>query len=229
MLRFVRGGALPVFALALLFAIPAALRADDIILGNPSDVALCVPFGCDNFGPSTMYQQVYSATAFPQPTAIRSISFFNTESPTGSFLYSSYQISLSTTTAPVNGLSTNFDSNLGGDNQVFFNGILSGTANGQYTIYGSSFNYDPSQGNLLLDIRRTPLVLPGGIGSGGIAFNGRDNSNGLFSFMQNYLPSNFPNYGLVTEFSDTVPEPGTFLLIAGGFLAVGLIRHFRVS
>ena len=171
-MQLLRNGGVAALVLALAWGSPCILRADNIIIGSPSDTGICIPFGCDNFGPSTTYQQVYANTAFPNPTTIRTISFFNTLSPTGSVLYANYQISLSTTSKAVGQLSTNFAENIGGDSQVFYSGILSGSPTGQFNIFGSGFNYNPTLGNLLLDIQRTPLTPPEDFGSGGISFDG---------------------------------------------------------
>jgi hypothetical protein len=52
----------------------------------------------------------------------------------------------------VNSLSNvNFNSNLGANNAAFASMALSGTAPSVLSFTGGPFNYDPSQGNLLLD------------------------------------------------------------------------------
>jgi len=219
-----------VVAAIVALGLAGGLRANNIIIGNPLDAGLCVPFGCDSFGPSTQYQQVYANTAFPQPIAIRTITFFNTKSPSGSFLYSNYQVSLSTTNKAVGQLSTNLAENIGGDSQVFFSGILSGAATGRFTISGLGFNYNPAAGNLLLDIQRTPLLPPSGVGSGGIAFDGlAGTASGTYSWMHNYSPLVFPGFGLMTDFSDAVREPGTVALMGAGILSLIVIRRWKTK
>ncbi len=70
----------------------------------------------------------------------------------GSIAPANYTISLSTTSAAVNGLDTTFANNLGADNAVFFSGVLGGLIGptNQFTITGTPFNYNPALGNLPL-------------------------------------------------------------------------------
>ena len=88
-------------------------------------------------------------------------------------LSGTYQVSLSTTSKPVNGLSSNLASNIGADNTVIFTGNLGGTGTvSSFTITGTApFVYDPAAGNLLVDIVVTDqTLLPNGTGNG-YAFN----------------------------------------------------------
>ena len=76
-------------------------------------------------------------------------------------------------------------------------------------IVGNAFTYDPSKGNLLVDIS---VAYTGGGGT--IYFDAMNgDANGLFSKADNY-GSGFAGFGLVTGFSTTaVPEPGTLSLL----------------
>ena len=98
-------------------------------------------------GYSGEYQQVYSASSFNGPVDITAITFF-TGPISDSSITGNYTLDLSTTSASPLHLSTNYASNTGADNAVFFNGSVSSSL----TFTGTPFLYDPSKGNLLLDV-----------------------------------------------------------------------------
>src|SRR5262249_39157969 len=122
-------------------------------IGAPGDpfTGDCAPFGC-----ALEYQQVYGNSLFSGAVTITGLTFFNNNFVPGSIADANYVISLSTTAAAVNGLSSVFADNLGTDNQVFFSGPLGGLigASNEFTITGTSFSYDPAMGNLLLTITK---------------------------------------------------------------------------
>ncbi len=120
---------------------------------------------------SFRYQQVYDASQFGAlsgPELITGIRFrpdgTNNFSPF-SFVISDIEIRLSTTSAAPDGLDPFFANNVGADVTVVHSGPLPlSTANapgpGDTKVFdveipfSQSFPYDPSQGNLLLDVRR---------------------------------------------------------------------------
>jgi hypothetical protein len=132
----------------------------DIVLGKVLNVTVgvrnngnCMPFMCNL--PTTHIQQVYSAAAFSGLTQINTLTFFQSLlAGTTTVLPGNYQLSLSTTSKPVRGLSPNFAANIGPDNTVIFSGNLGGVSTyPSFTITASvPFIYDPSAGNLLLDV-----------------------------------------------------------------------------
>jgi hypothetical protein len=110
------------------------------------------------------YQQVYGSSDFgSSPLTITGMDF--TTAPAnqsgGAFsgTISNISIFLSTTAAPVDGLSTNYNSNLGANDTQVFGGSLtlsSAGVNGVFDIsipFTTSFVYDPAAGNLLLDVQ----------------------------------------------------------------------------
>lgn len=141
--------------------IVVSVKANPVTVGVAS-TGNCYPFMCNDSGassgPSIHYQQVYSASAFSGPTQINSLTFFRVLAAqfggTSTVLAGNYRVSLSTTTRAVNGLSANLASNIGSDNMVIFNGNLGGlSSTPSFTITASApFFYDPSLGNVLLDI-----------------------------------------------------------------------------
>ena len=219
-------------ALLALLVYPGA-RAASILIGGPPDPAYgsCVPLGCANFVPSTIYQQVYASTNFTGPLMVRSLTFYNSVSPGGTLVDATYSFTLSTTPKAVNALETTFENNPGGDSQLFWQGRLQGQVEGSLTITGTPFEYRPSLGNLLLEVRR---LTPGTALTGGVAFDAHNGTaGGDFSRMSNYYSYTNPDYnlnqGLVTGFSDeaAVPEPASVLLLSSGLAALWWVRRRR--
>jgi hypothetical protein len=135
---------------------------------------------------------------------------------TGGPLGGNFTISLSTTSAPVGGLARPAASNIGADNTIVFSGALPSLSGNQFIIpFSTSFNYDPSQGNLLLDVTGTNLVENGG-------FPLDENLSGLY-FSRLYgadgaLGSGTDSKGLVTGFefgAAAVPGPTPGAGLAG--------------
>lgn len=212
--------------LAALVAPPAF--ATTIIIGSPADAGSgnCFPFGCSG----SRYQQVYNAALFPGPLLINQLQFFNTQFNPGLGVVetANYEIHFSATAAAVNALSAaDFDSNVGANDALFFNGVLGGPIGGPtFTIAGTGFLYNPAAGNLLLDIFKT-----GGAFNGNVFFDARNGSFGTDSSRAHNFGSAFANYGLVTGFSDDgltpVPEPATLTLLAPALAWAAWRRHRR--
>lgn len=203
-----------------------------ITVGAPGDSfnGDCAPFGC-----ALEYQQVYGAGLFPGIITITDLTFFNLNFVPGDIAPANYTISLSTTSAAVNGLNATFASNVGADNQTFFSGPLGGTIGpaNQFTISGTPFNYNPSTGNLLLHVIKdrgesdfsvfldfSSAAAPGTF-SRAYGFD----SSGVASVLEN-------DTGLVTEFTYTpageVPELGSIWLVSVGIALAWTRRSSRI-
>src|SRR5215813_10539498 len=159
------------FAATLLMLLYAPfVRATAIVVPN----TLATVEGNDNnFGPffnnSVRYQQVYSASQFPSsigPLMITQIAFRpdgSVTDPSLTILFNSVRIDLSTTSSTPTTLSTVFASNVGADNTTVFNSFafmnapVTGPPGGPkgftVTFPLTPFMYNPSAGNLLLDVR----------------------------------------------------------------------------
>ncbi len=211
--------------LLLLLCAPLA-RADVIVVPN----TLATVEGNDNnFGPffnnSVRYQQVYSASQFP-------IAFRPDGSVTNAsliILFDSVRIDLSTTSRTPSTLGTLFASNVGADDMtvfnsfVFVNAPVTGPPGGpkDFTVAFAlnPFIYDPSAGDLLLDVRA--IESGGGISA---PFDAQSNSPFTAHVDAPAISAasgSFFASGLVTQFQFTpVPEPSTLVSARGGASAV---------
>jgi hypothetical protein len=173
------------------------------------------------------YQQAYNASAFGiTPVAINSVSFITSIWGGQWAAGNSWQISLSTASHKTNTLVSTFSQNLGLDNAVYEVKSFSGNASaGSAITFNGAFNYDPTKGDLLVDI-----VALGTTGGPTVAYS--YNSQGAFSrvFQWGTDPNGYVgnSYGNVTSFeisAAAVPEPASFMLIGLGL--AGLITARR--
>jgi hypothetical protein len=231
-----------------------------LIIGGPGDsgVGDCMPFGCSD---ASTYQQIFDSHLFSSPITIAGLSFYirnfdNIDPITGgqivpnTILPANYTITLAVTSLPVDGLDSTVENNLDPSttlfSQTFFIGFLSGDVVDHFTIQttpANYFAYDPSQGNLLMDIRTdsTDLSLT-------MYMDINSSSGGTFSsaFDSDPHPAGCPDgspgittgcvrldTGLVTGFETpddltSIPEPATFLSGIAGVLAIALSQRLKV-
>jgi len=188
------------------------------------------PFGGPSGPPGTEYQEAYSSSLFSGPISITGIDFFLQPgySGGGNLYAGTYQLSLSTITANINSLSdTNFSSNLGPDNTIFDTVALSGAPPSTLTFTGGPFNYNPANGNLLLDIQISNTV-PGLAGYGGAGYEDGAGTGPAGIIRYHNFGGGTTGFGLVTEFDSTVPEPGTLSLLGCGLVGL-LVQRLRRS
>jgi hypothetical protein len=174
-----------------------AVDFNTMTIGGPSEGGNFFPFG-GGYDRASRYQQAYSSTQFGNsvPLLIRSISFVGGQ---GTFATNTYAFSLSTVTTGIDDLSTtSFDANRGADNALLASANLSGPAPATLRIEGSTpFLYDPSRGNLLLDIAVSPGgVFPSGFGA---SYQSRFTAFGIMSRYHDF-GTGFIGYGLITQF-----------------------------
>jgi hypothetical protein len=206
----------------------------DVTVGLPADTDTgnCFPFGCAYSGE---YQQVYTSSQFSGPITITDLEFFNTSFDAGATAMNSgtWTISLSTTSANWNTLSSNYASNIGSNNTQVFSGNLS-----QPWAFGDTltinlttpFTYNPANGNLLMDVDVTGASDAGGL----IYFDTNGYNNGGFNgdtiMGRVYNGTVNSGYGLVTEFSTSaaaVPEPSFLFLLGGALPLMGIAQTLR--
>lgn len=208
--------------------LPSVASAAPVVIGSfTPGTNNGFPFS-QGFAGNSRYQQVYSRTAFSGLSSISSVTFFAdgfTNTSPGRLAGGTYALSISTTSASVDGLNTsNFASNVGSDNQSVFSGTLTPNFSGNRLTFNfsSPFAFNPAAGNLLLDFSITGFSQSATRG-GFVANNG--DAAGIFSRAHNF-GSGFSGFGLTTEFNVNalaggVPEPSSWALMIIGFGAVG--------
>ena len=207
----------------ILAAAPAAL-ASTFTIGAKDDEN-CFPFGC-NVSVGTVYQQLYSSSAFSGPASITAVSFQSDPSLGGTVSGGNFTLSASTTSTTLAGINEfNFASNIGANNTVVFSGGLSAHfVGGVLTIpFSTPFFYDPAAGNLLLNFNISGLV------PGGAFFDSNDGTSTVYSRAQNFGSSSV-GWGLVTTFDTAVsgvPEPAMWGLMVVGFGIAGTTMRRR--
>ncbi|SFU38659.1 PEP-CTERM sorting domain-containing protein [Pseudoduganella namucuonensis] len=168
-------------------------------------------------------QQEYDAAAFGSTVEISRISFFfNYLDQTNQ---TPWQVRLATN-ANGSGINSAFASNLGADKALFATGNGSVTVNNRVDFFGS-FVYDPSAGNLMLDI----------LGGGGVtgSFTATGDVNRVYSWGEETFGNVDLFYGISTEFevapvsSNDVPEPATLALFAVGMAGVAFSRRKKAA
>jgi hypothetical protein len=210
-----------------------------------ADMGSCYPALCNDSGTSVGqnidYQQVYGASAFSGPLTITSISFFFDAQAggTGLILSGNYLIDLGYAANGVGALITSLNSNIVGTESLFASASSGGndSANPTATINGQTpFNYDPANGDLLLEIiASNQSIFPTGTGNGYFEADdtGQVTSRAYCVTSQTCVAD---SAGLVTEFnleaSDPapVPEPVTLSIFGAGLAgAIGMRRRRKAA
>lgn len=214
-------------ALLMAAGLPLISQASVTVGTGDPGTGNCYPFGCAYGGE---YQQVYSSTQFSGSMTIGALDFYNTkfDSSATAMNTGTWTISLSTTSASVNGLGTPGSANLGADNTLVFSGNLSQPWTFGDTLHialSQAFTYNPASGNLLMDVEVSDPSAPGGY----IFFDMQQNS-GVMS--REYHEGGTDGLGLVTTFESasvsTVPEPSVALLFVAGLgLVAGMSQRRR--
>ena len=191
--------------------------ADDLVVGGPGQTGDCAPFGC-----VIRYQQAYSANLFTSgPINIHAITFYYGGDGFSNVGAGNYNISFSTAATGVGSLSPTFADNIGADSKTFFNGALSGTVIPTLVISGASFRYDPSMGDLLMNVTKSS---PGDFTTYQLYRDDFAGFQRVYDFTSTTTGNVDNNYGLVTGFNYTlasVPEAASWAMMIAGFGLIG--------
>ena len=199
------------------------------------------------------FQQIYdfqnlTIAGYSGPFLIQSIKFREDAGHQFGFSssFANIQISFSTTTRPVDGLSGVFSENVGANDTPLINGSFrlgvsaatpfddAGTP-GAAIFLSTPFLYDPSQGNLLMDIHNfggggttwgdPPFFGPAYVDAWNFA---GDRVSSVSANSVGAVSGTASTLGLVTQFGMTpVPEPSTVALLTVGLVAFGFLARQR--
>ncbi|MFN7998763.1 MAG: PEP-CTERM sorting domain-containing protein [Bryobacteraceae bacterium] len=220
-----------------------SLGTDTLVIGQPAltYTGNCDPFGCAALFGLGVYEQVYSSQAFSGALTISSVAFFNTAiknggQPSGG----TYTLELSYTTHSPGALDlSNYANNIGAGNEVFYTGTLPSIADQMLSFAGTPFQYDPSQGNLLLTVLvSNPSDTYPNLSLDQAASKTVTSSAYFGTYRGSPISGGNTSGGLVTAFGftsaaqpGTVPEPGSLYLMLGGGVALiaGIARRRRAA
>jgi hypothetical protein len=219
------------FTMILLATFAYAAPAADLYFIVPNSLAGRNGNSQDNnpFGGPWRMQQVYEASQFSAVGTggglIKAIEF-HPESTFAAGL-SNLQVNLSTTAKAPDGLSSAFAQNVGTDDTIVFGPAPMDLNNNQHpaAIYFSTpFYFNPTSGNLLLDIRNFSGDVFGGTGG---SLDGEltigDSVSRIWGEVNGSTGLIVDTFGYATSFLITpVPEPSSFTLLVLGIVPLGV-------
>jgi hypothetical protein len=191
----------------------------------------CYPFGCFAQDNGTVFQQVYTSSAFSGPVSIKAISFHDYYSNGFDMGDAVYSVKFYLTEKPVWGLDTDLSSNLGSLIGDFGSFNVAGPNPDDLTLTGNSVNYDPRWGNLLMQVIPTSVTRTACCAYWDVDYppyylGHAPATSSMWSSKWGAQPSE----GLVTSFTidpiSAVPEPGSWAMMIVGF---GLVSDPKLS
>lgn len=205
------------------FAAPAsALTVGAASAGN------CYPFSCGPTDGVTEWQQVYASSAFPGALSFSAVSFtqFTGYIPGPNMDSATYAVSFYLTSATVTSLSSSLASNEGASLGLLGTFTLGGPQPSVLTLNGANISYDPSLGNLLMDVViSNPTVIYPSYQN----FFNADYVQAVTARAWNstgYGDFGASSGGLQTTFG-AVPEASTWAMMLAGFAGLGMVGYRR--
>jgi hypothetical protein len=204
--------------------------AADFIVGGVGNDNL-FPFGTSTFYTGE-YQQLYASSLFPGPFTITGLGFASVkiQSPGSETL--NLTVGLSTSASSLSAPSGTYASNEGADFTTVFNGPITftGLNNGTFDLMipVTPFHYDPSKGNLLLDV---VAGSSSGAGIASFAFGPINTVSRIYNTGGIPGPTTVGvGEGLLTLIiTAAVPEPSSITALAiGAVCVVGWIHRSRI-
>ncbi|HKD46910.1 MAG TPA: PEP-CTERM sorting domain-containing protein [Rhizomicrobium sp.] len=231
-----RIGILAMAALGATFAVSAVPAFAAPITVGTYNTGNCYPFSCGPTDSVTQYQESYTATAFPGSISFNTVTFRRDlpDSNANPMDSGKYAIAFYLAAPGWNHLSSNFAANEGTFLGKLGTFNISGTMPLALSLTGSTINYDPTQGDLLMNVDMT----------NGASFNGfyNDFFQADFSGTEMYrvYRGTVDSEGaLVTTFSmgrldvdgdrdirATVPEPSSLAVLLAGLSAIAGALYF---
>ena len=230
--RPARRALLPLAAsIAATLVAASGAHGQDVRVGGSADAANVFPFVDYGFGLlfPVRYQQLYTASSFSEAVFIDAIRFHDGISAAAGLdagiSDGTYLVRFAVTDRAENGLGTDFDGNVAGFAETFFEGVLTSAG---LRLEGTPYLYDPARGNLLLDV--TVFAQARDLFGLDSSADAADGTSRVFHSFPPPFTGPFPVVadarGLVTTFETrlaVVPEPATVLLVGAGLAAIGLV------